>query len=68
MKEVKRYICEVCGTVYNDKMIAKNCEKNHKKPVEIGNCRYLPKASNTKGYPISLEVRMEDGVTIVYKR
>lgn len=35
MKEVKHYICEVCGTEYSDKNKAQECEKNHKKYTEI---------------------------------
>lgn len=30
MKEVKHYICEICGIEYHDKQKCQECEKNHK--------------------------------------
>ena len=41
MREVRHYICEICGTEYNNKSKAENCEKRHCKPIEIVKCRYL---------------------------
>ena len=41
MKEVKHYICEICGTEYNDKAKAQGCEKGHKKPIEIIKASYI---------------------------
>lgn len=35
MKEVKHFICEICGTEYNDKNNCLKCEKGHKTPVKI---------------------------------
>lgn len=68
MKELKLYTCEFCGTNYKEKTICMQCEKTHKKPVKIKSSRYIPDKNNNKGYPISLEIEMEDGKTVTYKR
>lgn len=68
MKEVKHYICEICGTEYNDKRKAVECEKGHCKPNGIFSARYLPIKDNKKGYPVSVELQMADGTRQVYKR
>ena len=68
MKEVKHYICEVCGTEYRDKTDAEKCEKCHKQPVAIIRSRYISKSQNGAGYPVALEVQMNDGTFQVYKR
>ena len=68
MKEVKHYICEICGTEYNDKSKAVKCEKGHCKPVEIVKSRYLKIEDNAKGYPIKITVKMADGKEVEYKR
>ena len=47
LKEVKHYICEICGTEYNDKTRAQHCEKGHCKPLEIIKERYLSVGSGT---------------------
>lgn len=68
MREVKHYICEICGTEYNDKSKAQNCEKGHCKPIEIVKSRYLSIDNNMKGYPIEIIVKMADGTEQKYKR
>ena len=67
MKEIKHYICEFCGTEYNDKAKAQNCEKGHCKPIEIVKCRYSSIDNNIRDYPIEIIVKMEDGTTHRYK-
>ena len=67
MKEVKHYICEICGTEYNDRAKAQNCEEGHCKPTEIVKGRYLSIDQNIKGYPINITVKMADGTTQRYK-
>lgn len=61
MKEVKHYICEICGTEYNDKNKASDCERSHKTPTEITDMRYLSKSQNLKGYPHKIEIKFADG-------
>lgn len=68
MKEIKHYICEICGTEYKDKSKAQKCEKNHCEPNSIVECRYLSYEQNNKGYPVSIDVRMMDGQIVTYKR
>lgn len=68
MKEVRHYICEICGTEYNDKSKAQNCEKGHCQPKEIVKCRYLSIVNNAKGYPAEIDIKMEDGTVQKYKR
>lgn len=68
MREVRHYICEICGTEYNNKSKAENCEKRHCKPIEIVKCRYLSIDNNMKGYPIEITVKMADGIEQKYKR
>lgn len=68
MREVKHYICEICGTEYNDKIKAKQCEGSHCAPVEIEKARFIRYKNNLKGYPISVDVRMADGEVLTYRR
>lgn len=64
----RRYICEICGTEYNDKTKAQHCEKGHCKPLEIIKARYLSVGNNAKGYPLEITVKMADGTEQKYKR
>jgi len=66
LKEVKHYICEICGTEYNDKIKAQHCEKGHCKPLEIIKERYLSAGNNAKGYPLEIIVKMADGAEQKY--
>ena len=68
MKEVKHYVCEICGTEYNEKMKATDCEKNHKKPKGIVDCRYTPKSSDNTGLPASVVIEFVNGEKVKYSR
>lgn len=68
MKEVKHYVCEVCGTEYNDKQRCQECEKNHKKIKKITFVKYQSISMNEAGYPISITVEMDDGKEFIFKR
>ena len=68
MKAIERYKCELCNTEYSVKKKAEECEKNHKKPKKIVSCRYLSKGANLKGYPVSIDVFMDDGNTVTFRR
>lgn len=68
MKEVKKYICEVCGTEYNEKQKCAQCEKSHKKIGNIKKARYLNVSQNAQGYPITVDIEFEDGCVVTYKR
>lgn len=60
MKEVKHYICEICGTEYHEKKKCMDCEKNHIKPVAINGARY----NNKSGYPVAVNIEMSNGEII----
>lgn len=68
MKEVKKYICEICHTEYSDKSACTRCEKGHVTAREIAKERHLSISQNGKGYPVSITVKMSDGTEKVYKR
>ena len=68
MKEVKHYICEICGTEYSDKSKAQGCEKGHRKPVEITKASYVSISNDRTGYPMRITVKMSDGSEHIYRR
>lgn len=68
MKTINLYVCEVCSAQYRDEAHAKQCEGNHKKINHIGKVRYLPISENKPGYPVSIEVVMDDGERLTFKR
>lgn len=68
MKIVERYICEACGTEYTDKERCAECEDWHIRPVKIEGMQHVPVNRDAQGYPLSIQVRMEDGKTVEYER
>ena len=68
MKEIKHYICEICGTEYNDKVKCSDCEKGHRKPVKILKARYQPITNNALGIPNVIEIEFDNGSKFEYKR
>ena len=68
MKKIEHYICEICGTEYNDKGMCIRCEKGHKTPVKILRARYLPITNNALGIPSSIEIEFDNGSKFEYKR
>ncbi|RHQ81971.1 hypothetical protein [Clostridium sp. AF22-10] len=68
MKEVKHYICEICGIEYHDKQKCQECEKNHKQIKKIISTKYQSLSMNVKGYPVSITVEMDDGKELTFKR
>lgn len=68
MKEVKKYVCEVCGTEYDEKCDAQYCEREHKIPMDIIKASYFPATYDSSGYPSRITVKMSDGSERVYKR
>lgn len=68
MKEVKKYVCEVCGSEYDEKKEAQACERGHKIPMDIIKAGYVPKTHEyIIGYPTSITVKMSDGKECVYR-
>lgn len=68
MKEVKHYVCETCGTEYNNKANCESCEKGHHKPVGINGANWSPMKNDGSGYPAKVHIRMSNGEVITYKR
>lgn len=64
MKELKLYQCEICGTNYNDKKKATDCEKSHKPWAYIIDNRYK---ANSK-YPETFTIVFADNHKIIYYR
>lgn len=68
MKEIKHYICEICGTEYREKTKARECEKAHKKPKKIQHSDYHSLSVDASGYPAKIHVEMSDGKIVLYKK
>ena len=68
MKEIKHYICEICGTEYKEEARAVECEKNHKKPKKIAQCNYTAKSFDNTGLPSSVLIKFDSGEEVKYSR
>lgn len=84
MKETTLYICEICGERYADKKEAENCEAAHIKPKKLTKTmkfhpyksgknpaltRYeASQVSQVSQYPEWIDIEMQDGKTVRYKR
>lgn len=68
MKELKLYCCEICGTNYNNKAGAKECEQNNKSPVEYTPTSWKPKNVIDSGYPLAIIAEFSDGRKVIYKK
>lgn len=64
MKELKLYMCEICNTQFKEKASAMNCEKSHRKFMQIVGHRF------TKGteYPHSVTIEFENGKKVRYDK
>ena len=68
MKTFSLYQCEFCGKQYNNEETCKACEDNHKKPVAVEAKRYVCKINDQTGFPLTVEVYMDDGSSATYRR
>ena len=68
MKTKSLYVCEICGTSYADKKACEHCESYHVKAKKIKAQRFLSFNNDGSGYPISIEVEMENGEIKKYMR
>lgn len=68
MKKVEHYICELCGTEYNDEKKCEECETGHVKPEGIERAEWISIKKDNSGYPTKIHVKMSNGKTITYKR
>ncbi len=65
MLEDKRYICKICGTVYESSYGCNKCRESHHNPVGIVSYSYNRAADK---YPSTIYIRMDDGETVKYER
>ena len=72
MKETTLYVCEICGTRYANKKEAENCEAAHIKPKRFTkSMKFHPYKSGREPifqYPDWIDIEMQDGNTVRYKR
>ena len=61
MTEIKLYRCDICQTRYTNEEIAKECENNHVKKLEIIDYIHWKKASREDGFPAEITVASADG-------
>lgn len=73
MKEVKHYVCDICGTMYSSPTIAEKCEQYHVKPKKISKEWnkewYKAVTENTSPfykYPKKIKIEMFDGSIQLY--
>lgn len=64
MKELKLFICELCGTQYKEKYNAEKCERTHLHVEDINQEKYHANGE----YPDRIEIQFMDGKKIWYKR
>lgn len=64
MKKVERYVCDVCGTLYDNEGDCVRCESLHSKVIDNNGIelKYVP----GQKYPNGIEVHFRDAVTLVY--
>ena len=68
MREIRHYVCDICGTEYANRGKAETCEKSHKTPKKITYCYYRPISDDKSGYPQRITVEMSDGEKVLYQR
>jgi hypothetical protein len=61
MKVVKRYVCEICGEIYEKEEDARKCEAKHKNGT-VTDMRFA--AGQT--HPYKVDVRFDDGDVVTY--
>ena len=67
MKEIKLYVCGICGAQYKSKDECAECEKAHKTKIRLRAFRHVPYKSNRSGWPIEIFVLDENGNEGRYK-
>lgn len=68
MKKLELYECGLCHTRYNSKEECEKCERFHRKNLNIVEARYLSRAQDGTGMPITVTLERDDGVRYTYKR
>ena len=71
MTETIFYICEICKTRYANRQEAENCEAAHIKPKRLTETmKFHPYKTRyeVSQYPDWIDIEMQDGKTVRYKR
>ncbi|MSS13664.1 hypothetical protein [Porcincola intestinalis] len=81
MKETTVYVCEICKTRYANRQEAEKCEAAHIKPKKLTkSMKFHPyksgkdptftryEAYQVSQYPDWIDIEMQDGNTVRYKR
>ena len=63
MKEVKHYICEICGIEFNNEGECRACENGHIKPVKFIGWSYY-----SSSVPNVINIEFDDGNEYAYRR
>lgn len=66
MKQLEQFQCEICNTVYNNKIDCEKCEKGHVKPVKIVDFKFNSVKNDGK-YPKTITVELSNGEVKIYK-
>lgn len=66
MHEFKMYQCDFCGTKYSEKLRCQECERGHKKPINVKSSKYISISNDATGYPQYVDVEMNNGKTVRY--
>ena len=64
MKEVRRYICDICKKEHPTKEDAITCEKNHHMPKEVRRDGIF---NDVNGYPMGIIVTFDNGNDLFYQ-
>lgn len=67
MKKLCLYVCDYCGTRYEDKNECEKCENSHKIALEIHDMRFRSR-KDIDNYPDKVELEMSDGEMVWYRR
>ena len=67
MIEKQLYECSFCGRTFLDRDMCKEHEEQHAKPAEIAKTEYVSLETKSGGYPHIVQIKMNDGVTVVYR-
>ena len=63
MKEVKHYICEICGTEFDNEGECRACENGHIMPVKFTGWSYY-----SSSVPKVINIEFDDGNEYAYRR
>ena len=67
MIEKKLYECSFCGRNFFSREACTEHEKRHAKPAEIAKAEYVSVEATSGSYPHIVQIKMNDGVTVVYR-